>query len=352
MTPLFYAVYHGWRAGQHEAALDDVYLDRILRGKEFFLTKKLGALGTDLSLIANFFEAPWIRPVPILSSAGRAWVINEAGFALVAVGRLADAVEPTRAAAEAYAKAHNWRYAAICYSNLGDLRLTLGDISEAVAAARQSVVFSDRSGDGFQSENHRTDIANALHQSGSLAEAMHLFAEAERLRAAREPEHPILFGLAGYRYCDLLLDQGQITDVVRRSSRTLLIAQQNHWLLDIGLDHLSLGRAYPSGSAEAAQQLNQAADFLRRAGTLHHLPRALLARGTPHDLDEVFRIATRSGMRLHLTDYHLASARLALAGGDSAKAREHIEKAAALIHETGYHRRDAELAKLRAELPA
>lgn len=59
---------------------------------------------------------------------------------------------------------------------------------------------------------------------------------------------------------------------------------------------------------------------------LHRLPLALLARGTSHDLEEVFRIATRSGMRLYVTDYHLASARLALANHDSAKAREHVRK--------------------------
>ena len=70
------------------------------------------------------------------------------------------------------------------------------------------------------------------------------------------------------------------------------------------------------------------------------MPLALLARGTDHDLDEVFRIATRSGMRLHLTDYHLAMAR-------RDKSRDHFLKAEALIAETGYHRRDAELEALR-----
>lgn len=77
-------------------------------------------------------------------------------------------------------------------------------------------------------------------------------------------------------------------------------------LLSIGLEHLSLGRVYPSGSAEAAHHLDQAVDFLRRAGALEFLARGLLARGTDRDLEEVFRIATRSGMRLHLADYHLA----------------------------------------------
>lgn len=108
------------------------------------------------------------------------------------------------------------------------------------------------------------------------------------------------------------------------------------WLLSIGLDHLSLGRAHPAGSVEAARHLDQAVDFLRRAGDLAMLPRGLLARGRPNDLEEAFRIATRSGMRLYLADYHLV--------------RGNLAEAEALISETGYHRCDRELAALRAAL--
>ena len=54
MTPLLYAVYHGCRAGRQQAALDDIYRDRIDRGREAYPTKKLGAFGTNLALLANF----------------------------------------------------------------------------------------------------------------------------------------------------------------------------------------------------------------------------------------------------------------------------------------------------------
>jgi hypothetical protein len=77
--------------------------------------------------------------------------------------------------------------------------------------------------------------------------------------------------------------------------------------------------------------LDPAVEFLRRAGQLEFLPRP-----TPHDLEEVFRIATRSGMRLYLADYHLAKGNLA--------------EAEKLINETGYHCRDKELADLRRRL--
>jgi len=73
------------------------------------------------------------------------------------------------------------------------------------------------------------------------------------------------------------------------------------------------------------------------------LPRALLCRGTPRDLEEAYRIAQRSGMRLYLADYHLACARLL-------EDKAHLDEAERLIHETGYHLRDGSLNKLKAEL--
>jgi len=336
MSPLFHAVYHGCRAGQHQAALAGVYYDRILRGNEFYLTKKLGGFGTNLSLLANFFEIPWTQPVAAFSPADQAWLINCVAVALRAVGRLADAVEPTQTGAEARVKLEDWKNAAIACGNLSELHLTLGDIDAAVTAARQSVDFAGQSGDGFQRMGKRVTLAGALHQSGDSDEATRLFTEAERLQAESQPEYPILYSLQGYRYCDLLLDQGQSAEALRRASQTLRWAEVQRILLDIGLDHLSLGRAHPAGSAEATHHLDQAVEFLGRAGRLEFLLRGLLARGLPHDLDEAFRIATRSGMRLYLADYHLAKGNLA--------------EAEALINATGYHRRDRELAALRARV--
>jgi hypothetical protein len=135
-------------------------------------------------------------------------------------------------------------------------------------------------------------------------------------------------------------------------------------LLAIALDHLSLGRTHPPGSSETASHLDRAVKDLRFAGVLEYIPRGLLARAAnfrhlgdfPHaqqDLDEVRTLATRSGMRLHLTDYHLEQARLYLAAPPAGtetpanRARKHVTAAAQLIADTGYHRRDAELADLQ-----
>jgi len=338
MRPLFWAVYHGCQAGRHQEVAAGVYYGRILRGNEAYLVHQLGAHGTNLSLLGNFFERRWTGPVASLSAAYQAWVTNEAAFALRALGRLGDAADPMRAGAERRVKLEDWKNAARAYGNLSELQLTLGNVKEAMAAARSAVELADQSGDGFERMGIRTTLADALHQSGDVAEAARLFEEAERIQAEDQPEYPSLYSRAGYQYCDLLLSQGQTGEVMRRAEYALGIAERIlRSPLDIGLDHLSLGRA---GSAT---HLDLAVDYLHRAGQMVYLPLALLARGTSHDLEEVLAAATRCGMRLHLADYHLAMAR-------RHQSREHLREAERLIGETGYHRRDGEVEELRREI--
>lgn len=48
----------------------------------------LGSLGADLAVLAGFFDEMWIRPVSVLPAQSRAWLLNEVGFHLQALGRL------------------------------------------------------------------------------------------------------------------------------------------------------------------------------------------------------------------------------------------------------------------------
>ncbi len=85
------------------------------------------------------------------------------------------------------------------------------------------------------------------------------------------------------------------------------------------------------------EQLSQAVDSLREAGTQDELPRGLLARSELHrlrgdfelaqrDLEEAMAIAERGGMGLHQADCHLEYARLYLAMVDKDQAREHLAR--------------------------
>ncbi len=369
MSPLFAAVLHGCAAGRHQEALDEVYLRRILRGDEFFSSRKLGALGANLAALSGFFEILWEQPGAGITEDRKGFVLNEVGFYLRALGRLQEAAQPLQAGWEARIATENWKNAAINARNLSQLYLTIGDLSEALKLAEQSVELADRSSDEFERIVERTTLADALHQLGRTEEAAAAFRESEEMQKQRQPEYPFLYSLQGFRYCDLLLNKGRVQKVKERANRTLEESLSWYSLLSIALDNLSLGRAWlleaqqagTDDTTQAAEFLQRAVDGLRQAGTMDQLPRGLLARAellrvkgdygrAERDLAEALRIATRGGMDLYLADYHLESARLHLAQGNQEKAREHWTTAKEMIERMGYHRRDNEVNEIAAQL--
>ena len=451
MEPLFAAVAHGCLAGQHQQALDDVYWERIKRKNQHFSTAKLGAFGADLAALSNFFEPPWRQPADGLVDAAKPAILSWAGFRLRALGRLHEAAEPMQAGMEMRIEQKNWLEAAKDSGNLRELMLTIGEVAKAVDYGRQSVDYADRSGDDFQREVARTQNGDALHQSGVLNEAEKLFREAEAMQQKRQPDYRYLYSLRGFQFCDLLLSRGQAREVLQRAAQTLEWVTGRLGLLDVALDHLSLGRAHlwlalrqrsgqaeniplnppfdklragtskgdlqdsphlhPERSrgsdhastalsvtqlAEAETHLQRAVTGLRESGDQDMLPLALFALAELRRvqgqfeqalalLHEAQEIAERGGMGLHLVDFHLEACRTCLeelkrqtADGKreektkiaqmdvgargrvpetaqnpasmQQQAKHHLESAAKLVAQTGYHRRDAEVTALQAEI--
>jgi tetratricopeptide (TPR) repeat protein len=400
MEPLYTAVVHGCRAGRQQEVFQEIYRRRIQRHDDFYSTRKLGAFGSDLAVLAGFFDRPWDQPSARLTAMDQAFVLNGAAFRLRAVGRLAEAVQPMQAGLDRDIALESWLNATQSARNLSELILTLGEVKRAEAFAQQSVTLAARSGNASIQIGTRTALADTLHQAGRWEESAEVFREAEAL-AERQSEKPGLNSLGGYRYCDLLLSRGEpetgagldglaaaseearrfreaCQEVRERAVQAVKIAESNRWLLDIGLGHLSLGRAHlglaltasapaaPGEEAEvdfalAEEHLNRAVEGLRQAGTEDHLPRGLLARvafhrlrgdlaGAAADLGETLEIAERGGMRLHLCDAHLEGARLVREQGDETEARRHLALARKLVDETGYKRRQREVRWLEGEV--
>jgi tetratricopeptide (TPR) repeat protein len=342
MEPLFAAVRHGCAAGMHNEAVYEVYWPRIHRKEEGYLCIKLGEFAANLAVVAHFFTEPWHTPAAGLTDHDKASVLNWAAFHLRALGRLTEAAEPMQAGIDLSITQEDWKGAAADASNLSELRLTIGDLAQAVVAGRQSVELADKSGDAFHRMSKRTALADALHQAGELAESLALFAEAEKIQQEDQPEYDHIYSLPGFRYCDLLLGSGAWPEVRGRAEKTLQWVTTAQWLLDIALDKLSLGRAavqeaiaqaglptvsglapdlacvQPPGRADeplgraveaisgavepiggmlqpirravepisgmveayrrAVEWFNQAVDGLREAGYEYYLPRGLLAR--------------------------------------------------------------------------
>lgn len=428
LQPLYQAVVHGCLAGRHSEANHKVYDDRILRGTGsggYYSRRQLGAIGADLGAVAAFFEEPWSRLSANLSAANQAWLLAMAAFNLRALGRLTEAVEPMRAGLAMRIDQEAWINSAITASNLSELEVTLGRVEEAVADARRSIEFADRSGDAFQRMARRTTAADALHQSGEREEARRLFEQAESLQREDQPEFDLLYSLRGFRYCDLILapaeraawqvvagvyDPGGVglrqpstgpsptgptkiaseterlrsgvtdpgynaefealAEAERRATQTLPIAERNHWLLDIALDHLTLARValYRTllepvrASSFDLPHATAALDGLRKSGDVDVQPLALLtaalhahlrgdAAAASRALAEAQQIVERGPMPLYLADVHLHRARLVGSSNDESRRTNYpgidpkaeLAKARALIEKHGYWRRKEEL---------
>lgn len=378
MEPLFAAVRHGCQAGKHQDAMDEVYWERIRRGKESYCAFQLGAMGSELACLASFFEHAWDRPASGLAEADQSFVLSEAGYDLRALGRLAEAGRPMAAVLGYEVKMKHWKNAGISAGNLSGLHLALGQVEKAVEYAAQAVKHADQSGDDFQKLARRTDLANAQHQAGKLDKARGLFKEAEAMQAKDDPQFHYLYSLRGFQFCDLLLSAGAYGEVLERAGQTLEWAQKHELpLLTRALDRLSLGRAHllkardgGGGLTKAEGWLNQAVAGLYNAEQQDYLPCGLLAwaelwrekRDWAHaeeDLEEVREICERGQMDLYLADYHLEAGRLCVARNQAKpdpellrQARTHQQEAARRVEKMGYHRRDGEVAGLDEALKA
>jgi tetratricopeptide (TPR) repeat protein len=388
LQPLYQAVAHGCQAGMQQEVCNDVYYIRIQRGGESYSSKRLGALGADLGAVACFFEQPWTRVSSSLTEAAQAWLLNAAAYRLRALGRLTEALEPMRAALEMGVKQERWRNAAISAQNVSELDLSLGRIAVAVAHAEEGVKYADKSSNEGERRDNRAAHANALHQAGHRAEAEAHFHEAETMQAEKEPDYPVLYSVRGFCYCDLLLSapesaawqvtyssvlyspeyavvhRATLQSVSQRAAQTIKWAEQHNLsLLDIALDHLTLGRAVlyktilEGSSVDPCHAfLRYAVEGFRVAGQQRFIPFGLLTRawlrtmqGQPDlarvDLDEAWEIAVRGPMRLHMADIHLYRARLfcKVKPYPWTSPREDLASARKLIEACGYWRRKEEL---------
>jgi len=376
MQPLFAAISHGCAAGLHQQALDEVYWPRVLREDQYYLTKKLGAFSDDLAVLAHFFIQPWQEPAADLIEDDKAVVLNRVGFDLRALGRLVDASQPMQASLAMRVQQKDWKQAAIEISNLGMVSVGLGDLTDACEYGRQAMNYADQSGDWVWRMGSRCALADALLHSGSLPEAVELFRAAEQIQQEFQPEYPYLYSVRGFCYCDYLLKQGAVKMALEQAQQTLLLTKIFLDPLDTALNQLTLALAHsqlalqtpaedPSPAFDAeSSHARQAREFfdlavvgLQAAGQQDYLARGLLARAAwflatqdyeraHKDLDEAKELAESGPMRLHLCDYHLESARLALAENRPDDARAHRREAAQLIEATGYKRRLPELQAL------
>ena len=408
MQPLFSAVAHGCAAGFYQEVWINLYWKRIEHNEKVtvgnddsynarsYISNQLGATGDALAVLANFFSEPWSRLEEGLSKISNGAISNRAGLLLSSSGRLLEAVTPMSMATENAIDGQSWGSAVISSYSVGNIHLTLGNCTQALTESHRTIRLAELSGGWQPLVAAYTFYAVALHQIARVSDALEYFDAAEKVQKSGQ-NISYLYSIQGFHYCDLLLALGQTKKAKTRAIKATKYGEKFYHLVAFALDQLILGKAWlqEKNIYQAESWLSKAVNGLRIANDIQYLPLGLLARATLHrhtrdfvrarqDLQEVFEIAKSSGMRLHLTDYHLEMARLLLAeeetppnlplsgeeqdtaatvvqectspdkgrlGGVSLKGISyHIAEAERLIQETGYHRRDAELADLKTKL--
>lgn len=358
MAPLYAAVAHGCMAGRESEAFEDVLVSRIFRGDDYYSTGVLGAFGSDLSALANFFEERWTKLSPALAPRQRSLALNTAGFRLRAMGRLTESIQPTTASLVTSRAVQDWSSAAGSARSLSQIALNLGWILDAIARGHESVELAKRSGNIDQQVRSMARLADALHQYGNNDTALETLREAEALQRLLTPQQPRLHLGEGFRLWELLLDQGHAREVLDR------VREARSWpkparttRLSTALEYLSEGKALAISSLEskgtneeAIIVLDEAVSELRSLGVQYHIPRGYLARAEVYfvahkwermmeDISTAREIALRGEMRLHLIDADLLEAKLHIGRGDGSAAKKLVESLRLSIIKYEYLRR-------------
>jgi len=366
LEPLYRAVVHGCLAGEFQKALYEVYRGRIDRGSEGYSSHKLGLYSDNLTALAAFFPQGWSQPIQQgLSEADQAWLLAEASFCLMSLGRLVEAIEPRKADLKIAVKIEDWKGASITAQNLVDLLLPLGRLTEAVTAAQQAIDYAEKDGDLFEQMGSQAYLGMVLHRVGKLTKSQHHFEQAEQLQIEDDPEYPQLYSLRGFNYCGLLLDQAtdqtDLEKVVKRGEYSLKLMQENNWLMDIALDQLTLARATfkLDRKEEAERYFNQAVESIRKAGKIQYLPIFLLEQAGFYvaekrfeeglfDAEEAKQEILRGGMKLYEVDYDLLMCNYYQLTANQTAFKTHLEHAKCLVEETHYDLRKPQLERLSA----
>ena len=368
MRPLFDAIKHGCLAGLYEESYE-VYWLRVSQKTERYLSLKLGAYGDDLAVVSHFFAKPWDKINGNLDKIIQTFLTFTATADLNALGRIKEAYKPSKQFLAYLVDQKLWRQAVVLSERISQQQLTLGSLQEALETAQLGINYSASSESPLDRIKLRILFAHALYQSGDTQAAKDLFQEVEQTLTQEDSASPLLNSMP--EYYELLADQG-LVDIFLKKIKEFQDWSQHNTIdasaaISVALTLSNLARVFMMqlNLSQAMTTAENAITLIRQSGRKDLRPQVLLIRAAIYratgnfikasqDLQEVYDIAEPSGMRLYLCDYHLEMARLLLKQwqqqliDDTAQTRiqNHIAAAIKLVEETGYHRRDAEIAAL------
>lgn len=350
MQPLFEQVYHGCRAGFYQETLDDVYLSKIQREREFYLIHKLGVWETDLNLILNFFPHGDLSQLPVVENrAAQSWLLNAAGLSLLNIGQPYKAeglfIRETRMQVED----KDWRNASTGYENLADLQFRAGRINEAIESSKNAFEMAEKTGSKGYQVYSKAYLAYTLSLKGDTEEAGKLFREADGLEREIDPDKGGLYSLWGVFYADFLTKTGLPDEAFKVSKRNLKICAKYNFINSISRCCRSLGMLERiKGNLEKADEhLTRAFDLACEVGIPALEIEALIERaklklekedlsGAEADLNKVLKLCEHTGFKLYEPDAELVLAKVYLKKGDKGRAGELVKSVVRKASDMGY----------------
>ncbi len=364
LMPLYQSLHHGVAAGRAQEALTEVYQRRIERGGAYGTTQ-LGLYSTDLAALAAFFPGGWQQaPLQEVSKQDQGYLLNSAGFALQALGRLKEAQGPFEHQIALSIELEDYWNAAKNSLNLSKLLLQHGEVDAALKQAKDTVDFMDKTEHKYDQFTCRVLHANILAMQGNLQQTKTLFEEAEHRQTHEHPEAVIFRPLAFFYFAAFLLHTEPPPTLPGLAKRVRAALQKwvPHNLLTIALNRLNMAQiAARLGDEAARAKFDEAVHDLQKAGTRHHIPRGHIARaafrrtqrdfrGAWDDLKQARHIAEPSGMRLYLCDALIEEAWLHHQEGNAQAAYKAYSDAKAEVDDMGYHWQDQALDELHQTL--
>lgn len=385
MLPLFEQVYHGCKALMYDDVFFDVYWKKIQQlTPQFpthrFLTYRLSAWNTNLSLIEEFFPQKNLELDPYLSDLEiKVYLINEAALSMRMLGRPKEAQSLYRKAIvtcnlqnksslkNKFFTKNKLAHMSCIYHNLTDLQIVLGQINDAIASSQEATRLMRKSKrtvhNIWQEHNSIAYCAYALFLAGDIQAASVEFERANKLQRTIDPSVKYLYNTRGVFYADLLLAQGKIKEAIEVTTENFRICNitnrvdaTNYCLRSFASIHRSL-QEFEKAQEYALQVISGA----RKTGMLETEIQGLLELAriksdtkkyevAIQHASNVLKLTSFTGFKLYEPDAEVVLAKVYMALGEINKAKEFANSAYKKASEMHYHWPKVEAEELLKEI--
>jgi tetratricopeptide (TPR) repeat protein len=350
LKPLIETVYHACSANTYDEA-HHIYREHLELDSRHVLVYQSGAYETGLALMQAFFPAGDLAQEPgVNDPTTHRDILNGAGFCLMNLGRLSEAVPLFERSVDIALKLNDWYGASVDYQHLAMLHAHLGLLASSTDAARNGLQFAHRVDDKSNESEALAQQAWISFLCGHLEAARAAFTRAETLITDIHMQDCYLYGTPGVWHADYQRRIGKTEYARLITESNLRNCEVYDWPDDLSRSYRVLADLESeSGNYELARaHYDQAVTLARDISNRPALIEALLARGywevrlgdigaARSDLDEALDYALAAGYRIYETDARTYLAWLHLTAGDKLSARAEALRSKRMSSNIGYY---------------